>query len=184
MLTIKKQRQKIQSLSFRVFGWKKDEWKELLFWLLGKSMGFRQSIRRPRPNPLKLSGFVEIFAVIILVIDCSQREPILKKTQVRYFFDFFCIFCKKWKAFFRKINDHSSPVHQILKPITYSDFSWETASQSIEILKIVLKFKGVSLFTIEGMNTKSVRKLNRQSGMNENSDTGSSIEQHLLYNLH
>jgi hypothetical protein len=34
------------------------------------------------------------------------------------------------------------------------------------------------------MNTKSVRKLNRQSGMNENSDTGSSIEQHLLYNLH
>jgi hypothetical protein len=36
---------------------------------MGKSMGNRQSIRRPRPNPLKLSAFVEFFVLVILVIN-------------------------------------------------------------------------------------------------------------------
>jgi hypothetical protein len=34
----------------------------------GVSMGYHQSIRRPRPNPMKLSGFVGLVSLIILII--------------------------------------------------------------------------------------------------------------------
>jgi hypothetical protein len=35
---------------------------------LGVSMEYHQSIRRPRPNSMKLSGFVELVSLIILII--------------------------------------------------------------------------------------------------------------------
>jgi hypothetical protein len=45
-------------------------------------MGNRQPLRRPPPNPLKLSGFVEIFTLIILVIKVSEIEPIFIEIQI------------------------------------------------------------------------------------------------------
>jgi hypothetical protein len=36
---------------------------------MGESTGNRQPIRRPRPILMKLSGFVELFVLIILVVN-------------------------------------------------------------------------------------------------------------------
>jgi hypothetical protein len=75
---------------------------------------------------MKLSGFVELFTLIILVIKVSEIEPIFIEIPVKYFFDFlhfFALFAKNKKHFFRKADDNSSLVTQILKPIRYSDSS-------------------------------------------------------------
>ncbi len=61
--------------------------------------------------PLKLSGFIEFFALIILVIKLSQFEPVFLKIQVKYFFDIFLHFLQKIKSIFSKksmIIDHQS----------------------------------------------------------------------------
>ena len=60
----------------------------------GVSMGNRQLLRRPRPNPLKLSGFVENFVLIILVIIFFKFDSIFTKIQVKYYKLVF-LFCKK-----------------------------------------------------------------------------------------
>jgi hypothetical protein len=44
--------------------------------LMGVSMGNHQSLRRLPPNPLKVLAFVEVFALIILVINVFKIEPI------------------------------------------------------------------------------------------------------------
>ncbi len=86
------------------------------------SRDLAKSIRRSRPNPLKLSGFVEFFALIILVINFSQLKPIFIKIEMKFFFGFFAVVLKKIN-FFKKIDDNSSIVARILKPIKYSDSS-------------------------------------------------------------
>ncbi len=88
------------------------------------SIGSCQSIRPSRPNPLKLSEFVEFFAFIILVINFLEFASIFIKIQVKYVFGFFAFFAKK-THFHRKIDDNSTLVDQILKAITYSDSSWK-----------------------------------------------------------
>jgi hypothetical protein len=66
-------------------------------------MGFGQSIQRPRSNPLKLSEFVPVSALIIPVISLAELEPISIKIQIRYFFGFL-----QKHFFLKKINDYSS----------------------------------------------------------------------------
>ena len=91
--------------------------------------------------PLKLPVFIEFFALIILVIKLSQFESVFLKIQVKYFFDTFLHFFAKNKKFsFGKIDDNWSLVVRILKPITYSDSSWKTASDSTETKNIFLTF--------------------------------------------
>jgi len=59
---------------------------------MGVSMGSRQSIRRPRANPLKLSGFVQFFALIILVIIFSRFDPIFIEIMIKYYLEITSIF--------------------------------------------------------------------------------------------
>ena len=51
---------------------------------MGHSTRNRQSIRRSRPNSLKLSGFVENFSLIILIINFSRKNSFFAKIEVEY----------------------------------------------------------------------------------------------------
>ncbi len=61
----------------------------------GVSMWSRQPIRRPRPNSMKLSGFVENFSLIILVILFFEFDHVFIEIWAKYcfhilvFFEFF-----------------------------------------------------------------------------------------------
>jgi hypothetical protein len=75
---------------------------------------------------MKLSGFVELFVLIISVKKVFEIESIFIEIKVKYLFDllhFFALFAKNKKFFFRKVDDNASLVTQILKLIRYSDSS-------------------------------------------------------------
>jgi hypothetical protein len=78
---------------------------------MGVSMGSRQSIRRQRPNLMKLSGFVENFSLIILLILFFEFDCIFIRIWIKYFLTFshiFAHFCKKNPNFHQKIDDNST----------------------------------------------------------------------------
>ena len=84
---------------------------------LGISMGSRQPIRRQKPNALKLSGFVENFSLIILVINLLRFARFFIEIYAKYhqwilhFFAFF--FAKNRSLFSRQMSDNSISLDQI-----------------------------------------------------------------------
>jgi hypothetical protein len=88
-----------------------------------------------------------------------EIEPIFYRDTGKILFRLFALFAKNKKRFFRKVDDNSSLVTQILKPIRYSDSSWKSPSKSIETWKILSNFWWVLWFTVGCIDSKSVPKV-------------------------
>ena len=93
----------------------------------------------------------------------------------------FCFFSKSFLNVFRNFNESSTFFTQILKSTTYSDSPWKTASESVGIKTILTTFV---------RSTRSLRrcavfeKFDQKTRIRGNSDTSSSIERNLLYNMY
>ncbi len=90
-------------------------------------MGSRQDTRRSRPNRLKLSGFVDLFALIILVINLLGLTVFSHRYRSNIIYAILCtraFSCKKTEAVaYQKNDDNSLLDARILKPIKDSDSS-------------------------------------------------------------
>ena len=83
-----------------------------------------RSIRRPRPNSLKLSGFVENSSLIILVVGGFFVKVRFRKDTIKIQKMHFLLFKKKKKKNSYRNCDVSPPfLTRIFKPSTYSDSS-------------------------------------------------------------
>ena len=109
-----------------------------------------RSIRRPRPNLMKLSGFVELVSLIILVTAFFKFDRFFTEIQVkncRCISGIFAIFCKKNDLFaYREIDETTSLIGRITKPMTYSESSHRAASESLKTKKHFSDFHGVLVF--------------------------------------
>lgn len=74
--------------------WIKKFYAEIIYNIRVYPWEIASSIVRPRPNPLKLSRFVELFALIIMVIKFLGLDLVFAKIRVKYYSHFFA-FCKK-----------------------------------------------------------------------------------------
>ena len=113
----------------------------ILTWDVIVSKRSRHSFRRPHPNLMKLSGFVELFSLIILLkkvfFNLTLSSLIYSWNTFTNFCHFFCVFLQenivKWC---RKTDETLSFVSEIINPMAYSDFSWKTASESTGVQNI------------------------------------------------
>jgi len=84
----------------------------------GASMGTRQvGPATSCVNPMKLSGFVELFTLIILIKETFMIRPYFLKDMIKYFFRFLHFFTKINAMFDSKINESPSLFAHILKPM-------------------------------------------------------------------
>ena len=128
----------------------------------GHSTGNRQSIRRPRPNSLKLSGFVENSSLIILVVTVFFKVGFRKDT-IKIQKLHCCFFCKIKRNFYRNCDGSSTFFTQILKPSTYSDSSLKTASESVRINTIFTTFTRFTRLVCDALERSSVWKIRPES---------------------
>ncbi len=104
-------------------------------------LDFAMSIRRPHSNPIETFRVYRAFCADHFGNKTFPVRACFSKNTGQILFRLFLHFLQKIKSiFFKKIDDNWSLVVRILKPITYSDSSWKTASDSIETKNIFLTF--------------------------------------------
>ena len=125
-------------------------------------------------NPATSSEFDETFRVCraVLADHFAKKDflisPYLHRYTVEILLPLFVIFCVflqeknfKWR---RKTDETSSFVSQIINPMTYSDSSWKTASESIGVQNIPSSFSITFCLTVcSSSHRKCMKNLIRKS---------------------
>ena len=149
-----------------------------------------RSIRRPCPNLMKLSGFVELVSLsILLKKKFFSISPYLYWYTVEILLPSLVIFSvflhgKSFK-WCRKTDETSLFLGQIINPMAYSDSSWKTASESFGVQNIPPSFSlTFSLTVCSSSHRKCMRISTWKTGMNQIWDICGFVERNLLYKMH